>query len=146
MVYNLKESLDREQFLTRARFLAAKGDGIVELKEKKQRTIAQNSYCHAIIQFFALQTGVPVAEVKEVYFKATCSPDIFLRTRHDNILGHDRDYLRSTSDITKEEMTLAIDRFLKWASETAGIYIPPSDEYIAVQRMQYEIQRNKRYI
>ena len=43
-------------------------------------------------------------------------------------------------------MTIAIDRFLKFASEKAGVYIPSSDEYIAVQRMQHEIQRNKKYL
>lgn len=146
MVFNLKDSLDRSQFLTRARYLAAKGDGIVELTEKRQRSLQQNAYCHVIIQYFALQTGIPAGEVKQVYFKATCSPDIFLRTRHDEFLGRDRKCLRSIKDISKEEMATAIDRFLRWASGTAGIYIPPSDEYVAVQRMQYEVQRNNRYL
>lgn len=146
MVFNLSDSLERSQFLTRARFLAAKGDGIVELTEKRQRSLQQNAYCHVIIQYFALQTGIPTEEVKRVYFKATCSPDIFVRSRHDELLGRERKYLRSTKDISKEEMTTAIDRFLHWAADTAGVYIPPADEYIAVQRMQHEVQRNSRYL
>lgn len=85
-------------------------------------------------------------EVKEVYFKAVCNPDLFQRTRIDNILGCERTFMRSSKDLTKEEMTTAIDRFLKFASEKAGIYIPSSDEYIAVQRMQHEVERNSRYL
>lgn len=142
----MKDSLSREQFLTRANSLAAKGDGIVELKEKRQRTLKQNAYCNVIIAYFALQVGMTTQEVKDVYFKTTCSPDIFVRSRYDNFLGCERQYLRSTRDINKEEMTTAIDRFLKWVSSTAGIYIPSSDEYIATQRMQYEVQRNNRYL
>lgn len=43
-------------------------------------------------------------------------------------------------------MSVAIDRFLRFASDKAGIYIPPSDEYIAVQRMQHEVQKNSRFL
>ncbi len=145
MIYNLSDSLEREQFTTRAKFLLERGT-VVELTEKKQRTLNQNAYLHAALGFFALQVGLPMQEVKEVYFKATCNPDLFTRTRQDKILGGERDYLRSTKDLTKEELSIAIDRFLKFASEKAGIYIPPSDEYIAVQRMQYEVQRNQKYL
>lgn len=145
MVYNLSDSLEREQFITRAKFLADKGT-LVELTEKKQRSLSQNSYLHACLGFFALQVGLPLQEVKEVYFKAECNRDLFLRTRHDSILGRDRHFLRSSSELSKEEMATAIDRFLKFASEKAGIYIPSPDEHIAVQRMQHEIQRNKKYL
>ena len=145
MVYNLSDSLEREQFITRAKFLVDKGT-LVELTEKKQRSLSQNSYLHACLGFFALQVGLPLQEVKEVYFKAECNRDLFLRPRHDSILGRDRHFLRPSNELSKEEMATAIDRFLKFASEKAGIYIPSSDEYIAVQRMQHEIQRNKKYL
>lgn len=145
MIYNLSDSLEREQFLARARFLSDRGAS-VELTEKKQRSLSQNAYLHAALGFFALQVGLPLQEVKEVYFKATCNPTLFLRSRHDSILGKDREYLRSTRELSQEELSEAIDRFLRWSSQTAGIYIPPSDEYIAVQRMQHEVQRNSKYL
>ena len=84
--------------------------------------------------------------MKDFYFKETVNPDIFLRTRQDNILGIERKYLRSTADISKEEMSVAIDRFLSWASKTAGIYIPSAEEHKAVVRMQYEVERAQRYM
>ena len=84
--------------------------------------------------------------MKDFYFKETVNPDIFVRTRQDKILGIERKYLRSTADISKEEMSVAIDRFLSWASSTAGIYIPSAEEHKAVVRMQYEVERAKRYM
>ena len=151
MVYDLSDFLEREQFTTRVEYLMGKSSPggntfRVELTEKKQRTLAQNAYLHCAMAYFALQIGLPMQEVKEVYFKAVCNPDLFQRTRFDNILGCERTFMRSSKDLTKEEMTTAIDRFLKFASEKAGIYIPPSDEYIAVQRMQHEVERNSRYL
>lgn len=145
MVYDLKDALDRESFTTRVKYLQNK-QAIVELTEKTQRTLSQSAYCHVIIAYFALQIGYPPQEVKDFYFKETVNPDIFVRTRQDKILGVERKYLRSTADISKEEMSVAIDRFLSWSSSTAGIYIPSAEEHKAVVRMQYEVERAKRYM
>lgn len=145
MVFNLNDSFERSQFSTRAKFLMEQG-AVVELTEKRQRTLQQNSYLHAALGFFALQTGNTLQDVKRVYFKATVNPDLFIRYKQDDILGRERKYLRSSNELSKEEMSMAIDRFLHWASATAGIYIPPADEYIAVQRMQHEVQRNSKFL
>lgn len=146
MEYDLKEPLEREQFAARVKYLLGKRGGYVELTEKRQNSLSQNSYIHVAIQFFALQVGLPPGEVKDVYFKQTCNRDLFVRKRHDRILDVDRQYLRSSRELTSEEMSVAIDRFLKWAADTAGVYIPPSDEYIAVQRMRHDVERNKKLL
>lgn len=145
MVYDLKDTLDRESFTTRVNYLISK-QATVELTKKTQRTLSQSAYCHVVIAYFALQIGYSPQEVKDLYFKETVNPDIFVRTRQDKILGVERKYLRSTADISKEEMSVAIDRFLSWASKTAGIYIPSAEEHKAVVRMQYEVERAKRYM
>lgn len=118
---------------------------MVELTEKKARTLSQNNYCHLAISYFALQIGLPMQEVKEVYFKNYCNHELFARKRYDKILNVEREYLRSTTELTKDEMSLAIDRFLKFAAEQ-GVYIAPSDEYIALLHMQHEVSRNQKYL
>lgn len=142
MVYDLKDSLEREQFAKRVEFLLGKHSGCVELTEKRLQSLSQNNYAHVAIQYFALQVGMKAAEVKEAYFKRACNADIFVRRRYDKILHRERRFMRSTSDLSPEEMSTAIERFLQWASIEAGIYIPPADEYVAVQRMQHDVQRN----
>lgn len=142
MVYDLKDTLERQQFVTRVNFLLDKCNGCVELTEKRLRSMSQNNYLHVAIAYFSLQVGIPTKEVKDVYFKQICNPDLFVRTRHDEILHCNRKFLRSSSELSAEEMSVAIDRFLRWSASEAGIYIPPSDEYIAVQHMQHDVQRN----
>lgn len=84
-------------------------------------------------------------EVKDAYFKNYCNHELFVRKRYDKILNAEREYLRSTTELDKDEMNLAIDRFLKFAAEQ-GVYIAPSDEYIAILHMQHEVSNNQRYL
>ena len=144
MMYDLSNSLELKSFKLRVKKLE-ESKSMVELTEKRARSLNQNAYCHLAISYFALQIGLPTQEVKEVYFKNYCNHELFVRKRYDKILNVEREYLRSTTELTKEEMSVAIDRFLKFASEQ-GVYIAPSDEYIAILHMQHEVQRNQKYL
>ena len=144
MWFNLKNVFELEKFRAKVTELENKG-AMVELKEKRGRSLNQNAYCHLAISYFALQIGLPMQEVKDAYFKNYCNHELFARKRYDKILNVEREYLRSTTELTKDEMSLAIDRFLKFAAEQ-GVYIAPSDEYIAILHMQHEVQRNQKYL
>ena len=53
--------------------------------------------------------------------------------------------LRSSRDLNKEEMSLSIDRFRRFAEEN-GIYIPePGDEELLAQ-LEYEIDKARKYM
>lgn len=145
MWYDLKNPYEEDRFNDRVEELRSKG-AMVELTEKKARTLNQNSYLHTILSYLGMQTGNTLAEVKEYYYKRICNPDLFVRRKHDNILGRERGYLRSTTELTKEEMSLSIERFRNWASQTADIYIPSSEEYIALLHIQHDIERSKQYL
>ena len=41
----------------------------------------------------------------------------------------DEENFRSTSSLTKEEMTLVIERFRNWSAKEADLYLPSADEY-----------------
>lgn len=144
MWYDLNNAFEKESFILRAKKLAEDG-AMVELSEKKARSMNQNAYLHLAISYFALQLGYTAQEVKDEYFKRECNPDLFVRTRYDELLGRNRQYLLSTRSLTKEETATAIDRFLHFAAQH-GVYIAPSDEYISLLRMQQDVQRNKKYL
>lgn len=144
MWFNLKNVFELEKFRAKVVEFESKG-AMVELKEKRGRSLNQNAYCHLAISYFALQIGLPMQEVKDAYFKNYCNHELFARKRYDKILNVEREYLRSTTELTKDEMSLAIDRFLKFAAEQ-GVYIAQSDEYIAILHMQHEVQRNQKYL
>lgn len=146
MIYDLDNELHAENFKSRCLMLLNK-KCIVEITEKKQqRTLKQNAYLHAILGFFGLQFGYRIEEVKSWYFKDACNPDLFVRYKQDVITGEKRKYLRSTSELTTEEMTTAIDRFRNWAADKAGVYIPSPDEHRLMLMVELEVQRGKMYL
>ena len=146
MLYDLSIELQAENFKKRCNALFKK-KCIVDLTEKKpQRTLRQNAYLHAALGYFGLQFGYRTDEVKDWYFKETCNPDLFVRKVTDVITGAERKVLRSSADLDKEQMTMAIDRFRNWAADVAGVYIPSPEEHRMVEQMEIEIQRAKLYL
>ena len=119
---------------------------VFDLTEKKpQRTLSQNSYLHVILSYFACQYGETMEYVKREYFKKLVNSATFIREREDRFLGRIK-YLRSSADLTTEEMTLSIERFRNWSGAQAGIYLPSPDEGRLISLMEIEIERNKEFI
>lgn len=144
MILNLNNDFDRAKFKVRSDFLLEKRK-VVELTEKTGRSLKQNSYLFLILNIFSLEYGENTEFIKERFFKELCNPDLFVRTKEDKFLG-EITYLRSSADLSKEEMVTAIDRFKVWASKEAGIFIPDAisdEERIELLR---QIDRNKRYL
>lgn len=144
-LYDLSNPLHAQNFRLRSDALLKK-QCVVELTEKKpQRTTLQNRYLHAALGYFGALTGNPLDYVKRYYFKAHCNPDLFIIEKNDPLLGIVRT-LRSSADLTTDEMTLAIERFRNWASQEAEIYIPSPDEHRLVQMMEVEASRARLYL
>lgn len=144
-LFDLSNPLHAENFRLRCDTLLKK-QCVVELTEKKpQRTTQQNRYLHAALGYFGALTGNTLDYVKRYYFKAHCNPELFVVERQDALLGRVRT-LRSSAELTTDEMILAIDRFRNWAAQEAEIYIPSPDEHRLVQMMEIEVDRAKQYI
>ena len=114
MIYDLSKPLDRERFATRASFLSDK-QRMVELTDVSRRTSSQNNYLHKILTYFANELGESMEYVKETYFKRMCNADLFVYTQTDKVTGEEVGRLRSTREISREDMTTAIERFRKFA-------------------------------
>lgn len=146
MKYDISNSLHREQARKRLEALLSKEHGIIELSEvKPQRSIKQNKYLHLLLGFFASEYGETIEYVKEQYFKLAANRSIFLRERYDKLAGR-VSYLRSTRDLDKGEMQIAIERFRNWSSINAGIYLPSADEHRLLELAEIEISRNKNFL
>ena len=99
---------------------------------------------HVLLAYFGTQTGNTLEWVKQQYYKKLVNPDLFIREKEDKYLGKIK-VLRSSADLDTSEFSLSIERFRNWASQ-AGIYLPSADEYIIIQQMEIEIERNKEYL
>ncbi len=145
MIYDTSNPLDKANFLLRAKKLAESGK-VIELTEKKpRRSLPQNRYLHVLLAYFGTQTGNTLEWVKQQCYKKLVNPDLFIREKEDKYLGKIK-VLRSSADLDTSEFSLSIERFRNWASQEAGIYLPSADEYIIIQQMEIEIERNKDYI
>ena len=145
MIYDTSNPLDKANFLLRAKKLAESGK-VIELTEKKpRRSLPQNRYLHVLLAYFGTQTGNTLEWVKQQYYKKLVNPDLFIQEKEDKYLGKIK-VLRSSADLDTSEFSLSIERFRNWASQEAGIYLPSADEYIIIQQMEIEIERNKEFL
>ena len=143
MLYNLKDQLSRKRFSTRVKALWDAG-AVVELTDKRRRTNPQNAYLHVAIGILAMETGNSMESIKQEVFKRKVNPDLFIVEKNDPILGHIQT-LRSSRDLDKEEMSTAIDRYLKFCADN-GVYIPSPEDEDMLREAEYEIAKIERYL
>lgn len=145
MILNLSKDGDRSKFRSYCEYLL-KRQVIAEVKERKhQRTLAQNSYLHVCLAYFASEFGYDLETVKYDIFKRQVNRDIFARER-ENRNGLKVTYMRSTRDLDTGEMTTAIERFRNWCAAEAGLYIPEANEYDALLEAEKQIAMYEKYL
>lgn len=145
MIFNLNNPYEVDKYKEYVNKLF-KERAIVEVKKRlPNRTLAQNSYLHLLLGFFACETGYSLEEVKLEYFKKTCNRDLFERKKV-NKQGIEVTYMRSSSELTTSEMTTAIERFRNYSLSQAGIYLPAPNENQFLVYIEQEIERTKEFI
>lgn len=152
MIYNTE--LDKQKALTRFFYLIEKGKTF-ELTEKKPiRSISQNNYLHLILSMFALEYGETLEYVKLEFFKKIVNKHIFEFEFINRKTGEVRTEYKSTSILTTEELTTAIDRFRDYSAKEVGLYLPePRDlacltenEQVEIEELKNEVQNNQHLI
>lgn len=138
--------MDIESARTKLEGLVKRGV-LIELSEKKpRRSLNQNNYLHLILAYFACRSGNTLDWVKMNYYKLECNRQLFVRERWDETLQKSVAYVRSTADLTTEEMSLSIDRFKDWSVQVAEIALPDADDEAQIAAAQVEVERNKRFL
>ncbi len=117
---------------------------VVELTEKAFRTPNQNRYLHLLIGVVAMETGNTLEDVKREYFKRMVNPDIFMSYRTDT-RGNSIAVYRSTTAVSKEELSTAIDKFKLWGHQN-GIYMPNPDDASMLKQIEIDMGRMKSYL
>lgn len=143
MQYDLTSGFQREAFCSKADYYLGKG-AVVELTERDFRSRRQNNYLHLLLGVVAMETGNTLEDAKNWYFKRLCNKDLFISTRADRFAGQ-VEVVRSSADLTREEMSMAIDRFKRWGAEN-GIYMPDPGDESRLREIAIEMGRNKSYL
>lgn len=137
MLYDLNNSYDVEKFRKKVAQLLDKGCCVELKKIYPQRTLLQNKYYQVITEYFGACKG---------YTKLEVQADIFMRLVNADICVNKDNHLKSSTELTVDEMALAIDRFRNWSASVAGLYIPSGEEYRALFYAQQVISANKDYM
>lgn len=141
MIFDLKH--DKERFKEYADKLLVE-EALVELTKKDKRSNQQNRYLHLILGWFALATGYSVEEVKLNIFKIQCNPDLF-KEKTIGRNGLSRIQIKSTSALSSDDMTTAIERFRNFSAEQ-GIYLPAPNEEQFLAEIRKELDRNSEWV
>lgn len=143
MKYDLHNAMDKARFTKRVE-RALSVSGIVEFSELKGRTRSQNAWLHLTIAYVASQCGYESEYVKEMYYKRAANAELYVRKREDRRIGV-VEYLRSSSELTKEEMSLSLDRWADWCANVAEIPLPAPTEGELLDWVEVEVSRDARY-
>lgn len=143
MIYDLSRDIDRSRFEARAAALMRKR-AVVDLSERTGRTKAQNRYLHALLGALAMETGATLQYAKEWYFKRLVNPELFEVKRNDPYLGEVTE-LRSSADLSVEEMARAVDRLKRWAAQE-GIWLPEPGDEERLKEIEIEMARMSGWI
>lgn len=144
MLYDLSNDFDRKRFDARSESLK-KNEKVVELTDRTRRTVVQNNYLHYALGYFAIEYGESLDYVKEHFFKRRWNPDTFVIKKRDRILG-EVTILRSSSDISQEDMSTAISRFKHFSAKEAGINIPDAFTEEERRYLAVLIEKNRNYL
>lgn len=143
MLYDLSSDFQRKAFIARVDNLMKKG-AVVELTEKAFRTPNQNRYLHLLLGVVAMETGNTLEDVKREYFKNLVNPEIFRSYKADN-RGNTIAVFRSTAQVSKEEMSIAIDKFKRWGYVN-GIYMPNPEDTDLLKQIEIDMGRMQNYL
>ena len=146
MIYNPKKTLDIHHAKTKMEYFI-KENQVFEMKRKRiSKTYPQLKYVHLIIGWFALEYGETLEYIKLEYFKKLVNPETFKYEFINRKTGEVRQEYKSLATITKDEMTLSINRFRDYASREAGIYLPEPSDLAIMQEIEIQINNNKQYL
>lgn len=123
MNYDLTDKEQRKRFVRYANSLLKNQRTLVALEDHSNRTVSQNCYIHVLCRIMASETGVTEYYAKQVYFKELANPDIFVRVTKDPLTGKVVKTVRSSTELSVNEMSRAINRFIIWAGEQG--YVMP---------------------
>lgn len=146
MIYNPNNPIDIQRANERLKFLIEKKKPFELTAKKVSKTYPQLKYAHLIMGWFALEYGETLEYVKLEYFKILVNKEIFEFEFINRKTGEVRKEYKSSANLTKDELRLAITRFRDYASKEAGIYLPSSEDLPFLQQIEMEMNNQKQYL
>lgn len=146
MWYNPENELDIKKATERFKYYISHNT-VFELTAKRvPKTYPQLKYLHLLLKWFALEYGETMEFIKLEYFKKLVNPDLFEYEYVNRKTGEIRKEFKSTASLTKDELSIAIDRFRNYSSKEAGIYLPQPSDLSLIRAIEIQVENHKHYL
>lgn len=145
-LYDSNNELDVQKARERLEWLIKNKKRFELTQKRKTRTMAQNRYLHVALSFYALELGYQLEEFKQFQFKQQIAKPIFEYEVVNKLTGEITKSYKSTTVLDTKEMTDAIDMLRNHASMVNGVYIPAPEDRGLVEQMEYEVNRNRKFL
>jgi uncharacterized protein (DUF2164 family) len=146
MIYNLEKPIDVQRLVAKVKYYIQKKQPIELKRMSVKKSIAQNSYFHLIVSWFAFEYGEDFNYVKQEIIKKIVCPEIFKSEFINEKNGECREHWLSFSTLDKDQTTYVIDKFRDYSSKRAGIYLPEPDDLASIQEIEIQLKNNERYL
>lgn len=146
MLYNPENELDIKRAKERINYFI-EHNKVFELTARRvPKTYPQLKYLHLILKWFALEYGETMEYIKLEYFKKLVTPELFEYEYVNRKTGEIRKEYKSTASLSKEELSMAIDRFRNYSAKQAGIYLPEPNDLALIREIEIQVENHKHYI
>lgn len=148
MKYNPKSDFDRKKAQIYFDKLMASSTPF-ELTSLKRRSNSQNAILHVFLSYLALELGCTMGYVKLTIWKMKWNRKMFYVEDFNTKDGSSYHRVRSSAELTKEEMSHAIGVLIEKASLECNVIFPDrqsksfEDDFIGIQN---EIYKNEKYL
>lgn len=131
---NPQQLVEAREYLNQ---VARLGKRVEIVRKAEHRSLPQNSYLHLLLGYFGTQTGYTLDEAKVLYKRM--NSDIYIYEKNG------AKFLRSSADLSKEDMARSIDKFIEYA-ENEGIPMPRADNQSFMDLATNTVEAQKRYL
>lgn len=140
--YDLTKALRKQQFIKRVKSLLDRAR-FVELTDLTNRTVNQNSYLHLCFKAYSMYTGFTMNYTKQYIFKVLVNPAIFVKDTYNKETKAHYEEIRSTADLSKEEMSTAIENFKDHCAQI-DFRLPEIDDLMYQREIEEAYEQQKR--
>lgn len=137
MIFNLANQEELAKAREYLNQVARLGKRVEIVRKAEHRTLNQNSYLHLILGYFGTQTGYTAEEAKVLYKRL--SSDLYVYEKNGT------KFLRSSADLSKEDMAKSIDRFMQY-SEKQGVPLPLVNNQDFLDLATNTVEAQKQYL
>jgi hypothetical protein len=148
MIFDTSKKPQAQKFKERANFLYKKGAKIEIVEKSSKRTYSQNNYLHLILGWFALEYGETLDYIKQEFFKKIVNENLFKYEFINYKTGEVREGWKSTAQLTKAELTEAIERFRNYSAKNMNLYLPEPNDLALLEEIENQLEEysNKIYL